>query len=224
MLYAVSSPYAAEAFETVMRLGWEVAACVRNVDEGTVPPELPEPVEAGELAPSLLALPFAVALITPRHRRLAVADARERGFREAASLVDPTAVVARSASFGEGAYVNAAAVVAAGTSAGVSCLVNRSASIGHHCEIGDYVTIGPGAVTGGNCRFDDGAFLGVGAMIAPEVAVGADAVIGAGAVVLRDVPDGAVVVGNPARVIRYGSGYEGAARQRTAGSSQRVDG
>lgn len=209
VLYAVSSPYAAEALETAGRLGWEVAACVRNLPGTPVPGELPRVLEADELSPALVALPFAVALVTPRNRRSAIADARSRGFHELATLLDPTAVLARSATFAPGAYVNAGAIVAAGVRAGVSCLINRGASIGHHCEIGDYVTIGPGVVTGGGCTFGAGAFLGVGSVIAPEVEVAANAVVGAGAVVVRDVPEGAVVVGNPAAVLRYGEGYGG---------------
>ena len=35
------------------------------------------------------------------------------------------------------------------------------------------------------------------------VTIGENAVVGAGAVVTKDVPNNAVVVGNPARVIRY---------------------
>ena len=209
VLYAVSSPYAAEAIETVGRLGWEVAACVRNLPDTPVPSEVFAPIDADELSPELLALPFAVALITPAHRRSAIADAHARGFREIVSLVDPTALVARTATLGPGAYVNAGAIIAAGVTAGTSCAINRGASIGHHCQIGDYVTFGPGVVTGGGCRFAPGAFLGVGAVIAPEVEVGANAVVGAGAVVVEDVPAGAVVVGNPAEVRRYGDGYGG---------------
>ena len=209
VLYAVSSPYAAEAIETAGRLGWEMAACVRNLPDTPVPSEVVGLIEADELSPELLALPFAVALITPTHRRSAIADARAHGFDELVSLIDPTAVVARSATLGPGAYVNAAAIIAAGVSAGTSCAINRGASIGHHCHIGDYVTIGPGVVTGGGCRFGPGAFLGVGAVVAPEVEVGTNAVIGAGAVVVEDVPAGAVVVGNPAKVMRYGDGYGG---------------
>lgn len=39
--------------------------------------------------------------------------------------------------------------------------------------------------------------------ILPGVTIGENAVVGAGAVVTKDVPDNAVVVGNPARVIKY---------------------
>lgn len=45
-------------------------------------------------------------------------------------------------------------------------------------------------------------WIGHAAMIKPEVTVGIGAIVGAGAVVTKDVPAYAVVVGNPARVIR----------------------
>lgn len=47
-----------------------------------------------------------------------------------------------------------------------------------------------------------GAKIGANATLLPGVVIGENALIGAGAVVTRDVPDGAVVVGNPARVIK----------------------
>lgn len=46
-------------------------------------------------------------------------------------------------------------------------------------------------------------WVGMGATVIPGVKIGSGAVIGAGAVVSRDVPDYAVVVGNPARIIKY---------------------
>jgi len=51
-------------------------------------------------------------------------------------------------------------------------------------------------------RIKRGAKIGANATILPGVIVGVNALVGAGAVVVTDVPDGAVVVGNPARVIR----------------------
>jgi virginiamycin A acetyltransferase len=47
-------------------------------------------------------------------------------------------------------------------------------------------------------------WVGYGAIILPNVAsIGDGAVIGAGSVVTKDVPDFAVVVGNPAKIVRY---------------------
>ena len=49
----------------------------------------------------------------------------------------------------------------------------------------------------------DDVWIGDRAIILPGVHVGKGVVIGAGAVVAKDIPDWAVVVGNPARVVRF---------------------
>lgn len=48
-----------------------------------------------------------------------------------------------------------------------------------------------------------GASIGANATILPGIIIGSHAMVGAGAVVTKDVPAQAVVVGNPAKVIRY---------------------
>lgn len=50
---------------------------------------------------------------------------------------------------------------------------------------------------------DKNASIGGGATILPNILIGEYAIVGAGAVVTKDVPPYAVVVGNPATVIRY---------------------
>jgi acetyltransferase-like isoleucine patch superfamily enzyme len=50
---------------------------------------------------------------------------------------------------------------------------------------------------------EQGASIGAAAVILPGITIGAGAMVGAGAVVTRDVPAHALVVGNPARVVRY---------------------
>lgn len=57
--------------------------------------------------------------------------------------------------------------------------------------------------TKGHTRIGSDVWIGFRAMIMSGVSIGDGAVIGAGAVVARDVPPYAVVVGNPARVLRY---------------------
>jgi acetyltransferase-like isoleucine patch superfamily enzyme len=49
----------------------------------------------------------------------------------------------------------------------------------------------------------NGASIGSGATILSNVSIGENAIVGAGSVVTKDVPPGSIVVGNPAKVLRY---------------------
>jgi acetyltransferase-like isoleucine patch superfamily enzyme len=48
-----------------------------------------------------------------------------------------------------------------------------------------------------------GASIGSGATILSDTSIGENAIVGAGSVVTRDVPANSIVVGNPAKVLRY---------------------
>ena len=60
------------------------------------------------------------------------------------------------------------------------------------------------------------AWIGYGAIILKGVTIGRGGVVGAGAVVSRDVPSYSVVVGNPARVVRYLWDHESAVQHEEA--------
>jgi acetyltransferase-like isoleucine patch superfamily enzyme len=59
-----------------------------------------------------------------------------------------------------------------------------------------------------------GASIGSGATILCNITIGENAIVGAGSVVTKDVPPNSIVVGNPARVLRYIEGNSGGQHAR----------
>jgi len=127
----------------------------------------------------------------------------EAGF-SLATIIHPSAQVARGAVIGEGSAIMPGAVVGPGCVIGRSCIINTSASIDHDCRLGDYVHVAPGASICGGVCIGSHSLVGVGASILPNIKIGPRSIVAGGATVTRDVPDGATVAGTPARVIQKG--------------------
>ncbi len=75
--------------------------------------------------------------------------------------------------------------------------------IGRDCIIRQGVTIGGRSGYDKLPVLEDGVDVGAHAQILGPITLGHNSVIGAGAIVVKDVPPYAVVVGNPARIIKY---------------------
>ncbi len=217
LVFACRTDYTVDVVEIIRRRGDIVGVLVDNLDDkldGNLVDALstddPPVLSASDLPAVLHSSPTVIPLITPGHRHHVVAEATGRGLVWFPALVDPTSVVAASSTVGDGTVLNAATVLGGEVHVGRFVHVNRSASVGHHTVLEDFSTLGPACVLAGRVRIRSGAFIGAGAVCAPKVTIGKNAIVGAGAVVVRDVPDGAVVVGNPAQVIREGdTGYGG---------------
>lgn len=104
---------------------------------------------------------------------------------------------------GAGLYIQEAVVIQAEARLGDNTSIHTNAVIGHETKIGESVFIAHAVSVSGCCRVGEGAFLGTNCTILPRTNIGRWVTVGAGAVVTRDVPDYAVVVGNPAKVIRF---------------------
>lgn len=126
-------------------------------------------------------------------------------------------VVMRGARLGENCNVCANVLIEGDVVIGNHVTIKSGVQLWDGTRIGDHVFIGPN-VTLTNDLFprskvypsefsgiivNKGASIGANATILPGVTIGENAMIGAGAVVINDVPANAVVVGNPARIIRY---------------------
>jgi sugar O-acyltransferase (sialic acid O-acetyltransferase NeuD family) len=110
--------------------------------------------------------------------------------------------------YGLGSYLQEYAILQADVRIGRNCSVSAGCIVNHECHLGDSVFMAPGSNLCGKIEVGDGVFVGAIAVVLPRLKIGAWATIGAGAVVTRDVPAGAVVVGNPARIVRYCSVME----------------
>jgi sugar O-acyltransferase (sialic acid O-acetyltransferase NeuD family) len=82
-------------------------------------------------------------------------------------------------------------------------LVNLNSTIGHDTIIGEFTEICPNVNISGNCRIGNMVFIGANATILPNVNIGKNSIIGAGSVVTKDVPDNVLVVGVPAKIVKY---------------------
>jgi sugar O-acyltransferase (sialic acid O-acetyltransferase NeuD family) len=119
------------------------------------------------------------------------------------NVIHPSVIFSPFASLGVGNMLLQGSIVQAQCKLGNHVIVNTGATVDHDCIIEDFVHIAPGAILCGCVSIGEGSFIGAGSVVIPGKRVGAWATVGAGAVVIQDVPDYAVVVGNPARIIRY---------------------
>jgi len=124
----------------------------------------------------------------------------ERGGRFI-NFIHPT--VEQPAVIGIGNYIQETVFIQAAVEIGDNCCINVGTVIAHQSRVGHSVFIAQLTSVCGEVTIGDGVYIGTHATILPRLTIGKWATIGAGAVVLKDVPPYAVVVGNPARIIRY---------------------
>lgn len=119
------------------------------------------------------------------------------------SVIHPSAVVSPKSILGKGCIVIPLSVVNSGSKIGAHCIINTRSSVGHDCMIEDFVHVAPGATICGNVTIGSLTWIGAGTTIIQDLKIGRNVMIGAGSVIVNDIPDNAVVVGNPARIIRF---------------------
>lgn len=118
------------------------------------------------------------------------------------TAIHPRAVVAPSASIGDGVAVMASAVINPSALIETGAIINTGVIVEHDCIVAPFAHLSPNATLGGECRVGAHAHIGISATMLPRTSVGARSIIGGGALVARDIPADVVAVGIPARVSR----------------------
>ena len=117
------------------------------------------------------------------------------------TVVSVHAMVAQSASLGDGCIIYPGAVIGTNVSVGDYCIIDKGATLSHDVCLDGFCTVCPGAHLAGRVTCRAGVFIGMGACVLPGVMIGAHAIVGAGAVVLKDVPPMVTVAGVPAKIL-----------------------
>lgn len=165
----------------------------------TVPEEY-LPIDIQNPRHEFVSLPVVVAVGAPGVKQQLVVKWPGDRF---VGIVAEDATIAEDAEVGKGSVVAPGARVMSRVTLGEHVLVNSNVVVSHETRVGDYSTISPGVAIGGRCSLGEGVFIGIGATVSDGVRIGAGAVVGAGAAVIEDVQPNEVVVGVPARHLRY---------------------
>lgn len=119
------------------------------------------------------------------------------------TVIHPSAVIAASASYAEGAQLLAGSIVNPGARIGRDAIVNSGALVEHDDSVGAGAHLAPRVALGGGVTVGERAQIGLGAVVLHGLTVGDGAIVGAGAVVTHDVEPHTVVMGVPARYVKH---------------------
>ncbi len=116
-----------------------------------------------------------------------------------ATVVHPSAIIARDVQLGEGCQIMAGAVIQAGVRCGDNVIINTHSSVDHDSSVGAHTHISIGSTVSGDVDIGEKVYVGAGSTVIQGVSIGTGCLIAAGAVVIRDVADYERVAGVPAR-------------------------
>jgi len=119
------------------------------------------------------------------------------------NAIHPTAIFTPSVKIGKGVIVLPGCIIADDPIIKDNVFIGQGVVIGHGSVINNDCLIGGRASLGADVDIDERVLVGWASVIGPKVKVGKDSIIGAGAVVLSDTADKSVMVGNPARIVKY---------------------
>ena len=144
---------------------------------------------------------FLLAIGDIEARRRTSQSLAQRG-GQFASYTHPTAMIARTATIGQGAVIYPYATVSNEAQLDDHVHLNYYASVGHDAKVGRYCLLAPYATLNGFCVLEEDVYVSTHATVVVGQRVGARSKISANSAVMRDVPTDSMVFGVPGRVTK----------------------
>ena len=120
------------------------------------------------------------------------------------NIIHPTAqITEKEVTMGKGNIIFPNCIFFSEITMGNFNFFNRSCSISHETTNGDYNFIHAGIHLSGQITIKNKVWIGVGSTVIQCLTLNNNCTIGAGAVVIKDVEENAIMVGNPAKLLRY---------------------
>lgn len=120
------------------------------------------------------------------------------------SFIHASVEIHPSVTYGKGVYILPSSNIMPYTTIKDFVMISMGVNIAHHVTIEDGCFFSQGVNVGASISIAERAYLGIASTVMTGVErVGRSSLVGAGAMVTRNVEDNAVVVGNPAKVLRY---------------------
>lgn len=115
-------------------------------------------------------------------------------------IIHPSAIVAKSATIGEGTVVKRGAIVDTNVEVGLNNILEIGSIIGHESKVGDHNLISGGVTIGANTTIESGVVCALGATVISGITVGKNILIGAGATVVNSINEEGLYLGCPAKL------------------------
>ncbi len=121
------------------------------------------------------------------------------------TLIHPTAILSPTVVVSKlGCYVHANSYLWTKVHVNAFSIVSPAVIVAHHTVLEKATFVSAGSNVGAGITIRENAFIGIGSTIMTGISyIGKNTTIGAGSVVISDIQDNVVVVGNPAKIIKY---------------------
>lgn len=120
-----------------------------------------------------------------------------------ATAIHPLAYLAEGTNIGHGVIMLPFSATSFGATIDNFVHVYTTGFIGHDSTVHNYCTIAAHSVIGARIHVKQGAHIGLNSVIREDLTIGKYAIVGMSSVVTKSVEDKAVVVGSPAKTLKY---------------------